>query len=206
MGDYILDDVEFSELEMLEKFLEGHNGFIAGGCFKDLLSEEKKSPKDIDIWFRNEKDFQEAEKYFEKHYEDDDVWSAFYSNDNVRAFWNMKDDIVVELVKKAFGTPREILDQFDFTLTKFAFYKDEEGYSTYYSTDFFDALEEKRMTIDDKCLYPVKTFERMLKYSRYGYRADKDTKILIISKINQLDLDASNIYEELSDFTEDEWY
>lgn len=86
------------------------------------------------------------------------------------------------------------------------FFKDEEGYSTYYSTDFFDALEEKRMTIDDKCLYPVKTFERMLKYSRYGYRADKDTKMLIISKINQLDLDASNIYEELSDFTEDEWY
>jgi len=206
MGEYILDDVEFSELEMLEKFLEGHNGFIAGGCFKDLLSEEKKSPKDIDIWFRNEKDFQEAEKYFEKQYEDDDVWSAFYSNDNVRAFWDFKNDIVVELVKKAFGTPKEILNQFDFTLTKFAFFKDEEGYSTYYSTDFFDALEEKRMTIDDKCLYPVKTFERMLKYSRYGYRADKDTKILIISKINQLDLDASNIHEELSDFTEDEWY
>ena len=206
MGEYILDDVEFSELEMLEKFLEGHNGFIAGGCFKDLLSEEKKSPKDIDIWFRNEKDFQKAEKYFEKQYENDDVWSAFYSNDNVRAFWNFKDDIVVELVKKSFGTPKEILDQFDFTLTKFAFFKDEEGYSTYYSTDFFDSLEEKRMTIDDKCLYPVKTFERMLKYSRYGYRADKDTKMLIISKINQLDLDASNIYEELSDFTEDEWY
>lgn len=212
MGEYILNSRGFSGLEMLEEFLKGHKGFIAGGCFKDLLGEETKDPRDIDIWFRNEKDYQEAEEYFEKLCEEsqegDVGWYRIYNTDNVRGFWNYEKDLTVELVKKTFGTPKEILDQFDFTITKFAFYPNEEGdgYNTYYSSDFFNAIEEKRVTIDYKCLHPVGTFDRMLKYAKYGYQADKESKLLVLSKINQLDFDVSTIYEELSDFLEEEWY
>lgn len=42
-------------------------GFIAGGCFKNILSGERV--KDIDIFFESESDFQEAVNLFndEKH-------------------------------------------------------------------------------------------------------------------------------------------
>ena len=35
--------------------MQGHKGFIAGGCFKNILSREEV--KDVDIFFHNQSDF-----------------------------------------------------------------------------------------------------------------------------------------------------
>lgn len=35
-------------LRQLDKFMSGHSGFIAGGCFKNLFNHEKI--KDIDVF------------------------------------------------------------------------------------------------------------------------------------------------------------
>ncbi|EPT8987983.1 hypothetical protein ACVTHN_003146, partial [Listeria monocytogenes] len=53
---------QYHELYFLDKFLEGHKGFIAGGCFKNIFNHEKV--KDIDMFFRNEKDLNEAIHYY----------------------------------------------------------------------------------------------------------------------------------------------
>ena len=38
----------FWQIRWLDRYMEGHNGFIAGGCFKNILSGERV--KDIDIF------------------------------------------------------------------------------------------------------------------------------------------------------------
>ena len=105
------------ETAWLKKFLLGHNGYIAGGCFKNIFSGE--DVKDIDIFFRNKDDFLEAEALFEKRTFGGQV-TLVYENDNAVAY--KMDGIVVELIKKQFGTPEEMIKNFDFTIAKFAFY------------------------------------------------------------------------------------
>ncbi len=41
----------FWQIRWLDRYMEGHNGFIAGGCFKNILSGERV--KDIDIFFES---------------------------------------------------------------------------------------------------------------------------------------------------------
>lgn len=45
-------------LRFLDQYMQSHKGFIAGGCFKNILSREKV--KDVDIFFHNQSDFDEA--------------------------------------------------------------------------------------------------------------------------------------------------
>lgn len=68
MNNFVIDTPDnFWQIRWLDKYMEGHKGFIAGGCFKNILSEEKV--KDIDVFFESESDFQEAVNLFndEKH-------------------------------------------------------------------------------------------------------------------------------------------
>ena len=59
MNNFVIDTPDnFWQIRWLDKYMEGHKGFIAGGCFKNILSGEKV--KDIDIFFESESDFQEA--------------------------------------------------------------------------------------------------------------------------------------------------
>ena len=63
MNNFIIDTPDnFWQIRWLDKYMEGHKGFIAGGCFKNILSGERV--KDIDIFFESEDDFQEAVDLF----------------------------------------------------------------------------------------------------------------------------------------------
>lgn len=71
MNNFVIDTPDnFWQIRWLDKYMEGHKGFIAGGCFKNILSGEKV--KDIDIFFESESDFQETVDLFndEKHQKD----------------------------------------------------------------------------------------------------------------------------------------
>lgn len=136
MGYVNLDAMNYWNLLWLDDYLLGHKGFICGGCFKNIMNKEKV--KDLDIFFRNEKDWLAACTYFDEQtpgykfeevdnvlsYEDA-TWLFHYENSKVKAYKNKKTGIVVELCRSVFGTPKEILDNFDFTITKFAYYKEE---------------------------------------------------------------------------------
>lgn len=109
-------------LRFLDEFMEGHKGFIAGGCFKNILSKEKV--KDIDIFFESSYDFQEAVDYFNDLVEKGE-WKFKYRNEKACAFQKVGASMWVELIESVFGTPEQILDKFDFTVTKFAYYKEK---------------------------------------------------------------------------------
>lgn len=125
----------YQMLSWLDQFMIGHNGFICGGCFKNIFNKEKV--KDLDIFFHNETDFVDAINYYDsktvgysedgenKLSEDEAEYKFLYKNTNVKAYIHKQTGVRIELCNKIFGTPEQILSQFDFTITKFAYYKEE---------------------------------------------------------------------------------
>lgn len=85
MNNFVIDTPDnFWQIRWLDKYMEGHKGFIAGGCFKNILSGERV--KDIDIFFESESDFQEAVDLFNDEKHQKEGWKFKYRNEKVCAF------------------------------------------------------------------------------------------------------------------------
>lgn len=159
-------------------YLKNINGFIAGGAFKDILNN--KTPRDIDIFFHNEKDYNQAVKKFKKYL-------FLYENDNCISFKDPKKGIQIELIKSIFGSPEEIISKFDFSITQFAlfFEKNDKGgeYKVVYHSKFFEHLFTKKLVIERDIPQPIATFNRALKYARYGFGLCRESKTILLTEI-----------------------
>ena len=192
-----------SIVHKLNPYMMGHKGFVAGGAFKNLFNNEKV--KDLDFFFYSKEDFIEADEKFKK----DEEYYKFYENKKVKAYKNKHTKVVVELIRYRFGSPLEILNDFDFTITKCAFvnnYKTKEDMEKIFELiepdekledflddskflihqDFFEHLHTKRLVIDEKLVKPVNTLERMFRYAKYGYSPCRETKVRIIKEMREL--------------------
>lgn len=203
---------EFWKIRWLDEFMLHHKGFIAGGCFKNIFQGEKV--KDIDIFFENETDFHSAVEYFDGECKKgkDGFYRFYYENKKVKAYKHVGAGVAVELVCHAFGTAEQILNMFDFTVTKFAYLKREveddipfEGaekthieYAILHDDKYFEHLQLKRLVIDNQVLYPASTLDRMFKYARYGYFPCRYTKIKIIEALRNAEF-IDGISESLYD-------
>lgn len=227
------DRENFWMLNWLDEYMIGHKGFICGGCFKNIFNKEKV--KDLDIFFESREDFEDAVQYFDSMtpgYEGDnkrdEEYTFFYQNDNVKAYKHKRTGITIELCCKIFGNAETILRQFDFTIVKFAYYKeeveDETGainpfdeeledladllmdkpethieYKILMDDKFFEHLHLKRLVTDEEIPFPMSTFERMFKYARYGYFPCKETKMKIIRVLRELPEELVSLSENLYD-------
>lgn len=192
---------QISKVRFLDIYMCGHNGFIAGGCFKNIFQKEKI--KDIDIFFETEVDFNQANQYFEEH--EDYIFS--YENSNTIAHKNIKTNIRIELVRNTYGSPTEILSKFDFSITKFAYCKravggDEFGitdstieYYCCYHIDFFEHLTLKKLVLEPTILFPLSTFERSYRYRTYGYGLCRESKQNLLNALQGVD--TNNLSNEL---------
>ena len=202
----------FWQLNWLDEFMIGHKGFICGGCFKNIFNNERA--KDLDVFFESQSEWEKAVQYFDSLCENPDEWGDwgtfrfYYENDNVKAYKHIKRGTVIELCRKIFGTAREIIDSFDFTITKFALYKEEvedENGETHIEKKivcddkFFEHLHLKRLVIDNKIPYPMSTFERMFRYAKYGFFPCKETKMKVIHSLRELDESQVELSENLYD-------
>lgn len=196
---------DFTQLKFLEKYLEGHNGFVAGGCFKNIFNKEKF--KDIDLFFKSKTDWVIATEYYDKHKD----YNFYYENPKVKAFKNIETGIVVECINEIFGTPEEIISAFDFSITQFVLFKvkleiddiKEEKTYVQYNKNFFTHLHLKRLVIDNidrELPYVVSTYNRLFKYGKYGFFPCRGTKIKIISELRNIsDEEMQNIDGSLYD-------
>lgn len=193
---------EFFKIKFLDLYMAGHNGFVAGGCFKNIFNNERI--KDVDIFFQNEYDFNEAVEY----YKNNDEYVFSYKNKNTESYKNKKTNIRIELVKSKFGTPEEILSKFDFSITKFAYFKqnelveneegkyeDETHYKVLHHEYFFEHIHNKKLVLEPNILFPVSTFERSYRYTIYGYGLCKESKGFLINALK--DADVSDLSNEL---------
>lgn len=167
----------FWMINWLDEFMAGHKGFICGGCFKNIFCKERV--KDLDIFFESRTDYDDAVQYFDSMtpgYEGEDrreeEYTFFYENENVKAYKHKRTGVAIELCCKIFGTAEEILKQFDFTITKFAYYKeeveDETGaeaktpFDEEWEKEFGDLLgTEPKTHIEYKILMDDKFFEHL---------------------------------------------
>lgn len=190
-----LDSTElgnYPQIRPLKRHLIGHPGIIAGGCFKSVFSGEELH--DIDMFFRSSEDFHQAVSYFKEHKDD---YVPGYENKNVVSFIHTKSKLRVECIRKIFGTPEKILNQFDFTITKFAYEieaepvdEDEWKYTDtiLYHEDFFEHLTMKRLVVDEAMPYPVSTFNRTYKYARSGFFPCRETKLKILRAVQNVEI------------------
>lgn len=225
MGYVNLDTINYWNLLWLDDYLTGHKGFICGGCFKNILNKEKV--KDLDIFFKTKTDWEDACRYFDEQtpgygFDEDTLsyenatWLFHYENSKVKAYKNKETGMVVELCCSIFGTPKEILDNFDFTITKFAYYKEEVEdefdpdvdpllLGTHWENrilcheSFFEHLHLHRLVIDDKIPFPMSTLERMFRYIKYGYYPCKETKVKIAKALNDAPIETIEANKSLYD-------
>ena len=141
------------------------------------------------MFFENEQDYIKAEQYFSENNE----FNFYYDNSKVKAYKH--GNIIIELISHVYGKPEEIISNFDFTITKFAYYKElaeeENGnnhieYKVICDDCYFEHLHNCRLVVDDKLLYPISSFERMIRYIKYGYYPCKETKMKIIEGIRRV--------------------
>lgn len=171
------------KLRFLDRFMEHHKGYIAGGCFKNLFSGSKI--KDIDIFFNTSEDFQEAISFYRANTE----WEFVYEiQDRVISFKDKKSGIRVELIATYFDSPKAMLNRFDFTITKFAYVKDEGTgeFKAIVHNKFFEHLMTKKLVIDNNIPHPVSTFNRMLRYVSYGFKPCTNTKKRLLEEMQIL--------------------
>ena len=179
--DFVIKKQENYNLRWLDDIIENTNGFIAGGCFKNIFNGEKC--KDLDVFFRNKNDWEEAVKLYKAKQD----WKIKYENSKVIAFENDDLPYHIELINTVFGTPEEIINDFDFDITKFSYFKDVDNqFKCIMHKDFFEHLHMKRLIIDNKITYPLGTFQRVLRYTKYGYGLCRDSKIKLIKSINNM--------------------
>ena len=198
----------FFVLNRLDPFMAGHKGFVCGGCFKNLFNSEKM--KDIDIFFESSEDWFSAVQHYDQECGDPALGNGsvfyLYENDNVKAYMHKSTGTRIELCRRIFGTPEQIISQFDFTITKMAYFKktvEEAGggkhieYALLMHKDFFEHLHNKRLVIDDAIPFPMSTLERMFRYVRYGYGPCRETKIKIAKAIRELSPDQIEVSDNL---------
>ncbi len=187
---------DFPSLKFLLLYLEGHNGAICGGCFKNIFRKEEV--KDIDIFFRTQEDF---DKGFKKFSSSPD-YNPVYENSNAASFLNKVTGVRIELIKKIYGSPNEIIEMFDFSVCRFAFYWDKDEFiptpKAIYADNFFEDLQIGKLNLDNKILHPVDTFERAFRYYGYGFKMDRQSKSALVLAIKMC--------EELGDLSDENYF
>ena len=170
-------------LKCLKIYLSDINGFIAGGCFRSIF--DGITPKDADLFFRNETDFNSAkDAYAAKE------WKIIYENKNVTGLYK-KGLLRVDLVRSIYGTPEEVISRFDFSVSKFAMDKEKVIHAENYWRD----LHLKRLVCDEGIPMPIGTFERAQRYAKYGYFMCRETKVKLLTAIqsaNQTSIEELN--------------
>jgi hypothetical protein len=176
----IKDKETFFKIRRLDRYMTGHKGFIAGGVFKNIFNDEKF--RDVDIFFKSQEDFNEADKFYS---EDKENWSFVYENANAKCFKNKLTKVKIEIVRNTFSDVEDMLKRFDFTIVKFAYFKDTQDDETVFKCmfheNFFEDLINKKLVIDDTSSFPVNTLERSWKYKGYGYGLCRESKIKLIN-------------------------
>lgn len=177
-------------LGKLTKYLVVPESYIAGGCFKNIFNKEKF--KDLDIFFESEDTYKRAKEYYKTLIKvKSDRWKFVYENENCYSILDKYNNVRLELVSRYFGKPEEMIARFDFSIVKFALYLDKYAneYYVVYDSNFFKHLHLHRLVVDMNIPleFPAGTYNRMIKYLKYGYEPCHMTKKKLLFELSKLD-------------------
>lgn len=176
-------------------------GFVAGGYARYVVSKNVfAEPNDIDIFCRTIEDEAKLLRFFNS------VGKVQFKSDLATSYrvYNEYSYILkkVQLIKprqegniKTFGTPEEVIDNFDFTINMVAF--DDQGF--YHCETFFEDLKAHRLEFNNiHCAVGILT--RIRKYLNKGYKIDISEFLKIYQMWDTVDQKTKDIIK--SDFSE----
>lgn len=166
---------EFKDLEI--------NGWIAGGAIRDYCMGIPIKT-DHDVFFKSENDFNKTLDYM-KSKEGKIKWE---SDNGCKIKYGKR---TFDLIKKYFDTPKQCIDNFDFTVSMFAVDYDNFYYG---ETSFIDLA--KRQLIINELTYPVNTMKRVLRYYEKGFRICNEELLKVIVAIQDFDKIKTNSNKE----------
>ena len=174
---------QFAKIKFLYSIIKNNRGFISGGVFKDLFLDKK--PRDIDVFFRNEFDFYMASN----NNINLESMELIYENENAIGYHNKILGLNIDFVRKSFGSPQEIMNEFDFTVTQFSLFEEDGVFKVLYQSDYFEDLMNKRLKWNKDFDNPVSLVQRCMRYSGYGFKPVKKDFIDLLYELNQLEDD-----------------
>jgi len=128
---------------------------IAGGFLRAFYAGEK--PSDMDVYFRAHEALQGYEGLLEK-----DGWERTFGTERADSW--VKGNHKIQTIKMIYGTPEEILEEFDFTVCQCAL----SGDRVYLAETFFEDLAARVLVFTGSRL-PLSSLKRAFKYHRRGY-------------------------------------
>jgi len=190
-------------LDVLKPLVRTHESFVAGGYFKDLFSSPPKDPRDIDVYFYNQESF---DLMYDK-FNASPVYKKKHRGTNAIAYEHIPTGHSIDLVTSIFGKPQEVLRSFDFTITKCALVQKFGEFHLLMHDQFMDHVNNKVLTTDayidvgvdltfeDLNITAVKDidcnklFNRMIKYTLYGYKPSHELKTQLFRSIKVQKID-----------------
>ena len=171
--------------EVIQVVRTNPTAIVAGGCFADIF--RGLSFKDLDCWYRTPND-----------------WDSVVSKLKEIKYWSPnclatnKDGVLMEHIGLRFGTPIFILENFDFTVCKFAVYFEKGEVMVMYHRDFFRDLQRMNLVIDTERTLLGNSVGRIIKYANKGFKITKKvgSTLINLSRRHDASIDDQEWYSE----------
>lgn len=147
------------------KGLRSCNAIIAGGAVMALFTGQKI--RDWDIYFRSEKDCDQAVTWFGVN--------GILKNetDTSKSYQLGKQEKPYQLIvlPDLFGDPKTIFGYYDFTvcMAAYQFFEDGKNEGFVFGDDFFKHIGQRRLVFHTGTMFPICSMLRVMKYIKKGF-------------------------------------
>lgn len=183
------DSVEFSEVIR-------NNGFIAGGAIRCLLMDQ--TIKDFDVYFKDDISRDKYLDLFNRGMDGTKGFEVHYNNSTKYAHTYYSFADVFQIIHKYAGDPLKMIEKFDFT-NCMAYY-DIKTEELFIHPKMIEAIEFKRLAMNEGCFNPVFSIKRFIKFNEQGFKPDSKCLLDLCLRVR----DASD--EDIKEFQQRESY
>jgi len=146
----------FNKLILQELKDEGINCWVAGGAVRDYCMGIPLKT-DYDLFFPSVEEYDKCKNFFWKK----QAKVKWESDNGMKVVYNGR---TFDLIKKFFNSPKDTINEFDFTVSMFAV----DNESVYYGESSFIDLAKKQLVFN-KITYPASTLSRSFRYYKKGF-------------------------------------
>lgn len=161
------------------------NYFIAGGACTSVFSN--KSINDLDIYFRSEEDLNYMINNVMTETDSDGSYLYTLLGETQNALTYKRGDSLIQLIKKYFLPPEQLIEKYDFTMCQCAYDVTEDKFIM--GKDFLYDLAKRNLRFTGNTEYPIASLYRMKKFLSRGFTISAIDIIALALSINNLHIE-----------------
>jgi len=178
---------QLNEYKDLVPILIENDVFIAGGAITSIFTNNKIN--DYDIYFREYKNMLNIKLFLEEN-----KFKLLFKSDNALSY--KRDNVNIQLIKKIYGKPEDIINQFDYTICMGAY--DFSSRKFIFNEHFLQHNAQRQLIFNINAKYPICSLYRMLKYIKRGYIISGGEIIKLSLCVNNLKMETfADLKEQL---------